>query len=340
VTPETTQNAAPSQQVVNVLAAAVRRAARLGAAAVGTEHLYLALADSLGPGRALQDSSTCGWIMAMGTDNWVDDDAGPGGAPDAAVVALLRQAHHRARQTTILPESGALRECLRAALASATGGVLTTADVALALLELPSGRAAEALQVRRVDVPKRIAAVRSVRAEPEEAPAVALLRRSGMLEGHRGGGWARWITRLLGRDDALNSRLLLVVRHEAERHALRRGRPVVEAVDLVAAVLTVDDQIAAAGHQLRPEHVDRGAAALRAAGVDPVALLDQPLDPVVGEAERALAGTRLVAARRGEDMVMTTHLLMALLNDPADPIGPALRGIGIDPTALRASLPD
>lgn len=340
MTPETTRTATPSQQVVNVLSAAVRRAARLGAAAVGTEHLYLALADSLGPGRALLDSSTCGWIRALGTDHWGDDDAGPGGAPDAEVTALLRQAHHRARQTTMLPESGALRECLRAARTAATGGVLTTTDVALALLGLPFGRAAEALVVRRVDIPKRIAAVRSVRAEPEEAPAVALLRKAGMLEGHRGGTWARWTTRLLGRDDALHSRLLLVVRNEAERHAVRHGRPVAASVDLVAAVLTVDDQIAAAGHQLRAQHRDAGAAILRAAGVDPVALLDQPSDPASGEEARALAGTRLVAARHEDDMVRTTHLLMALLDDPADPIGPALRGLGIDPAVLRASLPN
>lgn len=39
-------------------------------------------------------------------------------------------------------------------------------------------------------------------------------------------------------------------------------------------------------------------------------------------------------------MVRTTHLLMALLDDVTDPIGPALRGLGVDPTALRASLPD
>ena len=81
-------------------------------------------------------------------------------------------------------------------------------------------------------------------------------------------------------------------------------------------------------------------SAFEAPGVDPVALLDQPSDPAPGEEARALAGTRLVAARHGDDVVRTTHPLMALLDDPADPIGRALRGLGIDPAVLRVSLPD
>jgi hypothetical protein len=38
--------------------------------------------------------------------------------------------------------------------------------------------------------------------------------------------------------------------------------------------------------------------------------------------------------------VGTTHLIMAQLDDPADPIGPALRHLGVAPATLRASLAD
>lgn len=43
----------PSRQVVKVLTAAVKRAARLEFGVVGTENLLIALADSSGPGRKL-----------------------------------------------------------------------------------------------------------------------------------------------------------------------------------------------------------------------------------------------------------------------------------------------
>ena len=67
------------------------------------------------------------------------------------------------------------------------------------------------------------------------------------------------------------------------------------------------------------------AAALRAAGVDAAAL------PVAGgDVDRAMAGAKLAAARRGDDVVGTTHLLAALLDDPADPAGEVLRGFGVE----------
>jgi hypothetical protein len=115
-----------------------------------------------------------------------------------------------------------------------------------------------------------------------------------------------------------------VVRGEAARLAVAAGRPESSA-DLVAAVLAVDRQLAVAGRRLRPELESGGAAALRAAGVDAAVL------PVSGGAvDRAVAGAKLVAARRGDDVVGTAHLLAALLDDPADPAGEVLRDLGVE----------
>ncbi|GAA1293135.1 Clp protease N-terminal domain-containing protein [Saccharothrix xinjiangensis] len=363
MTGRTARTATPSPQVVNVLAAAVRRAARLGFPFVGTENLLIALIDADGAGRVLGRGMLRAEAAARGSDHWAGDDAGsggapdgvgpgsapdgagPGGAPDDAVTALLREAHHRARhsarhrarQQTALPGSGALRECLGQAIADARGGVLTTAHLASALLRAPSGRAAELFTVRRVDVGAAVAAVRAA-AEPEDAPAVGLLRKGGALRGEAGRGHVRWMFRVFARGNGLGGPVLVVVRNEAERHAVRAGRSAPAAIDLVAAVLALDDQLASAGLRLRPEHESGGAVALRAAGVDPVALLGADVQPAEGELERASAGARLVAARRGDAVVGAEHLLVALLDDPADPIGPALRGLGVDPAGLRASL--
>ncbi|MFD7656682.1 Clp protease N-terminal domain-containing protein [Actinosynnema sp. NPDC059797] len=337
MTGRTTRTATPSSPVVKVLAAAVRRAARLGFPFVGTENLLIALVDAGGVGGVLGRGMLRAEAAARGTDHWAGDDLGPAGAPDDAVTALLREAHHLVRRDTDLPGSVALRECLREAITDAGGGVLTTAHLAVALLRAPSGRAAELFTVRRVDVGAAVAAVRAA-AEPEDAPAVWLLRKAGALRGEPGGGYVRWMTRFFVRGNNLGGPVLLAVRSEADRHAVRAGRSVTAAIDLVAAVLTLDDQLASAGLRLRPEHESGGAAALRAAGVEPAALLGVGVEPAAGEAERASAGAKLVVARREDDVVGTAHLLVALLDDPADPIGPALRGLGVDPAGLRASL--
>lgn len=253
-----------------MLAAAVRRAVRQGAGFVGTEH-------------------------CAGADSGVLAESDPD------VMALMRAAHHHARVETVLPVSRALHECLRAAIAEAGDGVLTTNHLSQAF-----------------SLPKTV--------KPEEAPAVWLLRRTGALEGDAGGGWVRWLMRRIVRRQGLGGPVLTVVRNEAGRLAVAAGRPEATAADLVAAVLTVDHQLTVAGRRLRPEFESGGAAALRAAGVDPAAL---PAASGAG-VERFIEGAKLVAARRGDDVVGTTHLLAALCDDLLDPAGAALRGFGVE----------
>ncbi|HEX7309017.1 Clp protease N-terminal domain-containing protein [Lentzea sp.] len=311
----------PSPQVVKVLAAAVQRAFRLEFGFVGTENLLIALTDTIGPGRKLDVRSLRAQAMARGTGHWAGGDGGPAeSGPD--VTALLRAAHHHARVETELPASSALDACLRAALGRAGDGVLTTTHLSLALLALDFGRVADLLVVRRVDVEAVAAAVRKA-AEPEEAPAVWLLRKAGALEGESGGGYVRWLTKLVVRGQGLGGPVLTAVRTEAERLAVAGKRPV-SSRDLVAAVLTLDHQLTAAGRRLRPELESGGARALREAGVDEKAL------PAGGSVDRAVERAKLVAARRGDDVVGTRHLLVALRDDPEDPVAEALSGLGAE----------
>jgi hypothetical protein len=153
-----------------------------------------------------------------------------------------------------------------------------------------------------------------------------LLRKAGALQGDTGGGYVRWLIRFAARRQGLGGPVLTVVRNEAERLAVIAGRQEATAADLVAAVLTVDDQLAAAGRRLRPEFESGGAAALRAAGVDPVTL---PAASGAG-AGRFVDSAKLVAARRGDDVVGTSHLLVALRDELLDPVGRALRDLGVE----------
>lgn len=323
-------NVTPSAPVVKVLAAAVRRAARLDFPFVGTENLLIALADANSSGRALDKGMLRAHTAARGAEHWAGDDDGICSVPDADVAGLMRAAHHHARQETALPVSVALELCLRQAIEDAGDGVLTTEHLALSLLRLESGRAAEVFTVRHVNVEARAVAVRKA-AEPEEAPAVWLLRKSGALQGEEGGGVVRWLTRLSGKG-GFGGPVLSALHHEAARLAVACGRAP-GAVDLVAAVLTVDQQLAAAGRTLRPEYETGGATALRAAGVDQAALAE--VSPEAG-VERALAGARLVAARRNAGVVGTADVLGALLDSP-DPVGVLLRehGVVVAPVAPR-----
>ncbi len=315
----------PSSQVVNVLAAAVKRASRREFGVVGTENLLIALADTTGPGSKLRVRSLPSQAMARGDEHWANDDGGVA-EPGPDVAALMRTAHRRARVETALPISRALDECLTAAIVEAGDGVLTTTHLSLALLSLESGRVADLMVVQRVDVEATAAAVRADAtrkyAEQEEAPAVWLLRKSGALEGESGGGYVRWLTKFIVRGAALGGPVLPVVRNEAERLAVAAGREEATARDLVAAVLTVDQQLTGAGKRLKPEFQSRAAADLRAAGVD-LASLPEESGGTVG---RAMEGARLVAARRGDEVVGAEHLLLALRDDPSDPLAGALSG--------------
>ncbi|MCP2202572.1 Clp protease N-terminal domain-containing protein [Lentzea flava] len=310
----------PSWQVLKVLADAVRQASRLESGVVGTEHLLIALADSIGRGRRLGVKSVRAQAMA---GDWTGDEGGAAES-DPDVIALMRTAHHHTHLESVLPVSRALDGCVRAAIAEAGDGVLTTTHLAVALLSLPSGRAADLFGVLRVDVEATIEAVRKA-AEPEDAPAVWLLRQAGALVGESGSGTLRWLTRFFLRRQSTGGPVLNVVRMEAKRLAVAAGRQET-AADLVAAVLAVDHQLTAAGRRLRPEFSSGGAAALRAAGVDPAAL---PAATGAG-IERFIEGAKLVAARRGDDVVGTAHLVVAVRDDLLDPVGRALRGLAVE----------
>lgn len=310
----------PSWQVLKVLADAVRQASRLESGFVGTEHLLIALADSIGRGRRLGVRSVRALAMA---GDWTGDDGGAAvSGPD--VTALMRTARHHTHIEPALPVSCALDGCLRAAIAEAGDGVLTTTHLSVALLSLPSGRAADLFGVLRVDVEATVEAVRKA-AAPEDASAVWLLRQAGALVGESGSGTMRWLTRFVLRRQSTGGPVLNVVRMEAERLAVAAGRQET-AADLVAAVLAVDHQLTAAGRRLRPEFSSGGAAALRAAGVDPATL---PAATGAG-IERFIEGAKLVAARRGDDVVGTAHLLVAVRDDLLDPVGRALRDLGVE----------
>jgi len=313
-------NCTPSWQVVKVLAAAVRRASRLESGFVGTESLLIALADSIGRGRRLGVKSVRAQAMASG---WAGDDGGAAES-DPDVTALMRTAHHHTHVESVLPVSRALDGCLRAAIAEAGDGVLTTTHLSVALLSIESGRAADLFGVLRVDVEATIEAVRKA-AEPEDATAVWLLRQAGALAGESGGGHMRWLARFVLRRRSMGGPVLTVVRMEAKRLAVAAGRQET-AADLVAAVLMVDHQLTAAGRRLRPEFESGGAAALRAAGVDPAAL---PAATGAG-IERFVEGAKLVAARRGDEVVSTAHLLVAVRDDLLDPVGRVLRGLAVE----------
>ncbi|MFC3895971.1 Clp protease N-terminal domain-containing protein [Lentzea rhizosphaerae] len=309
----------PSWQVLKVLADAARQASRLESGFVGTEHLLIALADSIGRGRRLGVKSVRAQAVAGG---WTGDDGGAA-VSGPEVTALMRIAHHHTHVEPVLPVSCALDGCLRSAIAEAGDGVLTTTHLSVALLSLPSGRAAELFGVLRVDVEATIEAVRKA-AEPEDASAVWLLRQAGALEGESGSGTMRWLARFVLRRQSTGGPVLNVVRMEANRLAVAAGRQET-AADLVAAVLAVDHQLTAAGWRLRPELSSGGAAALRAAGVDPATL---PAATGAG-IERFIEGAKLVAARRGE-VVGTAHLLVAVRDDLLDPVGRVLRDLAVE----------
>jgi hypothetical protein len=318
----------PSYQVVKVLEAAAQRAVRLEFGFLGTENLLISLIDTTGPGRKLGVKSLRAQAMARGPEHWADDDGGvvPEAHPD--VTALVNVACDRLVLETVPPVSRALEECLLAAVARAGDGVLTTTHLSLALLEQGSGRAADLFVLRGVDVEATAVAVRADATRPyaeiEEAPAVRLLRKAGALEGDSGGGYVRWLMRWIARGQGLGGPVLTVVRNEAGRLAVAARREV-SSRDLVEAVVSVDRQLEVAGRRLKPEFESGGAAALREAGIDLAAL------PVGGgKVERAVERAKLVAARRGDAVVGTTHLLVALRDDPADPVAGALAGLATE----------
>ncbi|MFS8095916.1 Clp protease N-terminal domain-containing protein [Lentzea alba] len=284
---------------------------------VGTVDLLIGLLTLDGVGRRLNlDPLRKQALDARWANNWSDDDGGVGGEARADVVALLSQAE-RFNGSVTCPESLALRECLTRALDDAGAGVLTTAHLMLALLRQETGRAAELFAAQRVDVEALIATVPEV-AKPEYTPAVEVLKDSGALEGQPRGGFWRWIMPLHTRFNRFGA---LSVAVNGEAHRLAAGaRPT--AAEVLAAILAVDDQLVAAGLRLLPAHGSAAADVLRAAGLDVAGLLAVESPAVDGV--RLHKDAKRIAARCGDAVVEPMHLLLALLEDPADPLASVL----------------
>lgn len=305
-----------SSHARSALSVALRSAARHGSEFVGTVDLLIGLLTLDGVGRSLDlDALRKQALDARWADDWSDDDGGIGGEARPDVVALLTQAERFTGSVTTCQESRALRECLTRALDDAGEGVLTTSHLMLALLRQETGRAAELFAAQRVDVEALIATVPEV-AEPEYSPAVDVLRDSGAVEGQPRGGFWRWVMPLHTRFSRFGALSAAV---NGEAHRLADGaRPT--AADFLAAILAVDDQLAAAGLVL--QHPSGAPAALRAAGLDVAGLL--AAQSPVADAEQLHEDAKRIAARRGDAVVEPMHLLLALLEDPADPLASVL----------------
>ncbi|WP_405794602.1 Clp protease N-terminal domain-containing protein [Streptomyces sp. NBC_01506] len=381
-----------ASDAISLLVRTVSQAIRRTGPAIGTEHLLSTLLDdSEKPGEALvpgfrESGSLGGEIRARGAEHWARDDSGTVAPADGAeaqqdaieVDAAWREALWvaagssktlRAEGTQRPRPTGALRETLLCALRLARAQGAPDAHerhLAQALLETPETRALEALALRRVDLTAAAAALdaqaEAVRAgaapwtaEAEAAPgSVALLRRAGML-GERGTWWARGMLSRMARAAGDGAPVLLVLRNEAQRQAVRCGRTATEPVDLLLAVVALDRGLTVAGLSLPGELLAANSAAdeLRSAGVRQVDLVRAATaaasDPAAGPAiaadvehspatDKAVAQTRLLAAERKSETVGTAHLLTTLLADPDAPPAQLLRQCGADVAALRTRL--
>ncbi|WP_433337541.1 Clp protease N-terminal domain-containing protein [Spirillospora sp. CA-294931] len=365
-----------SREVVEALVGAFRRAIRLDRPTVGTEHLLFALlkggsaaSEVLAPGVRVS-GSLMGVIAAKDEVRWLseeraDDTASAG---DPAVVALLREAEWLARQkqrpdgeqpSPLLP-TGALAAAIRQAFPHAhERGVSRTnaTHLLMGLLHDPGNRACEALLEQRLDRDELVARLAEHPSAHQDgtphSDAIEGLRNLGMLDQERGklwGGLARALS-----SGGFGSPIVLTVRQEARRGAVRLGHSTVTTVHLLLAVLALDDQLTSAGLRLRDglERNNTGAESLRARGVTLPTALDaatelipadqtEPGSPVPLKlsdgAEQALTRARLSANARKDPSTGTTHLLGALLADPGDPCDTLLTTLGVDTGELRRTL--
>lgn len=351
------------RDVVELLLETVRTAAGQERDDIGTESLLSALVSgdsaagaAIAPGRRAA-GTLGGWIKSRETSVWVSDDAGDGtaGGPDdeREIDACWREVRQEeARRLRwknrkrpeeerasleLPPTTGALRTCLRNALAVAREeGTVSVRGrhVARALVELPGTRAREALVTRRLDVSAASAALDALRAtdEPPEPGSVLVLRKAGTF-GRSGNPLTRKVIAwMAGGGAGFGSAVVSVVRTEARRSAVRRGAPEPRPVDVLLGILALDRSLRVAGRAL-PEDLagaNRGAEFLRRYGArhDTVARV---LLPATGVAEgvppesdgptdfdqRLLHVTEFIAAATGSPTVGTTHLLAALLDETA-----------------------
>ncbi|MEV7086225.1 Clp protease N-terminal domain-containing protein [Streptomyces sp. NPDC093085] len=403
------------EDALTLLVAAVHAAVRLENPRTGTEHLVselvmgdTAAGEAVTPGmrKAGELGGTVKGIALAGEDrHWVSRDAGPGPLethPDdeTEAEATWREIAWRAvgeagrglsldEDTPPPGPTGALLACLRHALGLARAERTESVrcrHLARALVELPGSRAREAMTLSQVDLDAARTALDALDAREADAAggpdfpvprAVAGLRNSGTLEGGKG-RIARAVYSWMFRMGPDNNAVLLMVRAEAVRHAVRRGQAAVEPADLLLAILSLDRAMTVVGQSF-PEDiagVNSAAELLRAHGAGPAALhratagtdtapvpgvpaTDFPLSPA---ADRVMARTRLLAAERSAATTGTLHVLAALLDasdaaeagaatDPEagpaageaapDRVADLLRTVGVDIEALRAaSAPD
>ncbi len=325
-----------------------------------------------------------GLVHARRSDTWrhLDDDPhpiGPDVLPDqiGGIDAAMREAEWRARRTlkkdlaaAPLHASGALiavvRHAVRRSRPTALGAGTGTGSVhlALALLDVPGSRAGEALLAEGINTDAARGELLALFEQdlptgplPE---SVALLRDCGVLDcgvldcgvlGGRGRLPTRLLVNgLLSRASGLGSPVPFAVRREAIRQAVRCGRPRVQPVDLLLAVLALDDELVARNWQLTADlrPANRGADALRAAGAGLAALAraaaEDPPRLVIGalplarEAEQVFLGATREAREQGPAGVGTGHLVGGLLADPGGGPARVLAATGVDRMRVLAAV--
>ncbi|HEY8479778.1 MAG TPA: Clp protease N-terminal domain-containing protein [Spirillospora sp.] len=354
-----------SREVTETLVRAFRRAAREERRAVGTEHVLHALLDGESAARDLVASTVrdtgalMGTINAKGDEHWTGrDDAGDGTPAGPAVMAVLREAAWTAGGGAQSPRpTGALTAALAHALRSAGEHGVSLANpshLLVGLLHDPGNRACEALLERRIDRGALVAAVTdhpSVRRDgARTSRCVDGLRHMGMLT-RRGAYWSR-LARALS-SGGFGSPIMLTVRREAKRQAVRLGHPEVTAPHLLLGMLVLDDELAHAGLALRDEwtRVNKGAELLRERGVTLADVANAPvLAPAEGdvqdpsgprmheEVEATLNRARLLRNERKDPSTGTTHLLAALVAEPDGPCDTLLTSLGVKTGELCEAL--
>ncbi|MEV0741918.1 Clp protease N-terminal domain-containing protein [Streptomyces sp. NPDC050549] len=348
--------------VMDLLVEALRGAVKHESPAVGTDTVLAALVmgdtdagAAIAPGMRASGALS-GVIFGRAGHGWANDDEG-GTAPAAADADALevdtawREAQWRLRLASRGPGprsdlprlrmTGALRTCLLLAMASARAeGTISVRcrHVARALVDLPCGRAREALHLRGLDPAAAATALDALRTaasaqgEGPESRGVTLLRRAGTL-GRSGNRLTRAITSWASGAAQNGSPVLFAVSVEAIRQAVRRGRTEAELVDLLLGILSLDRALTVAGRSLPESLATTNSAAQlsRLYGVRQASLTLAAVTSVPGAADvhdvadvrlsaaadQMMAVARLIAAEHGSPTVGTVHLLAALLSGPA-----------------------
>lgn len=315
------------------------------------------------------------------------DDAGgrpvvPGGCAQASA---LREA-----RWWVLRDSSEGDRAKTGPVTAGTGGPVWSAGVGAALDR--ATEEAEAAGVRRIGVPHLLLGllddpsvrdladrveldvgeaagrVADVRREPDPYTSVVDLIASLGATDTPMPRWIGWLpramSRLAARDSRLGGPVLAGLELEVMRQAVLLGQVTVQSSAVLLALLSLDEQLAAVGRQLRADLAphNRGGAVLTAAGIDPAAARRQALG-IVTESDTVPAGVateRLwqwgkpadpmwsvtalrvmdrageLARARGHGDIGTSHCLAALLEQAQSSAGLTLLStVGVDPAALR-----